>query len=240
MGGTQTSSGITTDNRFVIIPQWVLMSPISDGALRLYAVLMKHADNMTGEAFPSRGTLAREIGKKSVRSIDGYIKELEQLGALRVERRKKSNLENWSNLYTVITVNRTGEQDSAPGGAASDALTKTPGLNPPSSFTSAAADDPVSRQPQAVDADHAPTGRQHEVSAMAQALIEQRQWEDEHSPSDAMEQLCQVVGRDAVNDMLNTNMGKWLDSISALEGGGRYGAGAALNAYERWAARQSF
>jgi len=239
MGGTQTSSGITTDNRFVIIPQWVLMSPISDGALRLYAVLMKYADGGTRTAFPSRAALARDI-RKSADTVDRYIRELEELGALHVERRKKSNNENWSNLYTVVTVNPRVAASMRPGSRTDAAENKTHITRPTSRVTSTGVDDPVSRQPQAVDARPAQTERQHQVSVMAQALIEQRQWEDEHSPSDAMEALGQVVGRDAVNDLLNTNMGGWLDNVSALEGGGRYGAGAALNAYERWAARQSF
>jgi hypothetical protein len=52
-----------------MIPHWVIMANISDGALRLYAVLMKYADNDTGTAFPARSTLARDI-RKSPDTVD--------------------------------------------------------------------------------------------------------------------------------------------------------------------------
>lgn len=95
---------IETDNRFSIIPHWVIFSGISDGALRLYAVLMKYADGSTGQAFPSRATLAKAMNKKSVRSIDGYLRELRDVGALAVQRRRRNDSkENWTNLYTVKT-----------------------------------------------------------------------------------------------------------------------------------------
>lgn len=99
---------IITDNRFAIIPHWIIFSSISDGALRLYAVLTKYADNESRQAFPSRATLAKDI-KKSPDSVDRYIKELEALGALKVQRRKKGgSKENYANLYTLITSNPQG------------------------------------------------------------------------------------------------------------------------------------
>mgnify|MGYP001945807835 CR=1 FL=1 len=57
------NTAITADNRFAIIPHWVIYSNISDAALRLYAVMAKYADNATGKAWPSRGTLAKDIRK---------------------------------------------------------------------------------------------------------------------------------------------------------------------------------
>lgn len=101
-----THNQIITDNRFAVIPHWVIFSDISDGALRLYTVLKKYADNDTGEAFPSRTTLAANIRKKSVRSVDGYIKELKKIKALKVITRKRpGSEENWTNLYVVLTAN---------------------------------------------------------------------------------------------------------------------------------------
>ena len=50
-----------TDNRFSQIPHWVTEAPISDGAYRLYGVLMKYAHYQTRDAYPSRATLARDV-----------------------------------------------------------------------------------------------------------------------------------------------------------------------------------
>ena len=102
---TRTGDKIVTDNHFSIVPHWVIFSGISDGALRLYAVLQTYADNKTGRAFPARSTLAKDT-HKSVRSVDGYLKELVELGALTITRRRKTGTKVcYSNLYTVITAN---------------------------------------------------------------------------------------------------------------------------------------
>ena len=91
------------DNRFSIIPHWVIFSGITSNAIHLYAVLMKYADNDTGVAFPSRARLASDLSK-SVDTIDRSAKELTELGALKITRRKrKGSKENYSNLYTLIT-----------------------------------------------------------------------------------------------------------------------------------------
>ena len=98
-------TAVRTDNRFSQIPHWVTEAPISDGAYRLYGVLMKYAHYQTRDAYPSRATLARDV-RKSDRSVDGYIKELCAIGALKVFRRKrKGTKENYTNLYHVITAN---------------------------------------------------------------------------------------------------------------------------------------
>lgn len=103
-----THDTLTSDNHFVIIPQWVLFSGVSDGALRLYAVLMKYAANNDKTAFPARSTLAKDI-RKSRDSVDRYVKELEDLGALTVQRRKKADSkQNQVNLYTIVTGNPQG------------------------------------------------------------------------------------------------------------------------------------
>lgn len=103
------SPTITSDNSFVILPHWVIFSGISAGALKLYAVLAKYANNETHQAFPSRAALARDVGK-SRDSIDRYMKELEALGALRVQRRKRAHSkENLVSLYTIVTTNPNAE-----------------------------------------------------------------------------------------------------------------------------------
>lgn len=70
---------IITDNSFVLIPEWILFSDISDGAVALYAVLRANADSHPNHATPTRKHLAKDMGK-STRSIDRYLKELRSLG----------------------------------------------------------------------------------------------------------------------------------------------------------------
>ena len=97
------NTAITADNRFAIIPHWVIYSNISDAALRLYAVMAKYADNATGKAWPSRGTLANDI-RKSEKTVDRAIKELVEAGALKVSRRYDPETREYkSNMYTLIT-----------------------------------------------------------------------------------------------------------------------------------------
>lgn len=153
-------TAVRTDNRFSQIPHWVTEAPISDGAYRLYGVLMKYAHYQTRDAYPSRTTLARDV-RKSDRSVDGYIKELCAIGALKVFRRKrKGTKENYTNLYHVITANPHADNElsadapeadweivqevakpASPGGEVSFAENDTHSTTPSSYFTSEGASD---------------------------------------------------------------------------------------------------
>ena len=95
-------SKITSDiGRYGITPEWLLDSLISDRAVRLFATLAaKYAGRDTDKAFPSRTTLALDIGC-SVDSIDRAIKELEKVGALSVERRTVGK-EKITSVYTLL------------------------------------------------------------------------------------------------------------------------------------------
>lgn len=87
---------------FSIIPHWVIFSGASSGAIHLFAVLAKYADYDTHEAFPSRTTLAKGISK-SVDTVDRLIKELEDLGAINVTKRKIPGTQgNQTNIYTLV------------------------------------------------------------------------------------------------------------------------------------------
>lgn len=86
--------------KFRTVPDWVLESSISDGALRLYMVMLQFADNTTGQAYPGRKLLAERLGKTE-KSVDRYIDELEKIRAVTVEARWKpgSTTVRASNLY---------------------------------------------------------------------------------------------------------------------------------------------
>lgn len=111
---------INTDLPFSFVPHWVTDSDISDRALRLYSVLAKFADSKTGQAFPGRTRLSREL-KCSPKSVDRAVKELENIGAVRKTQRVKDGRYQ-SSLYTVVRVDPKTHQtrprvthDATPG-----------------------------------------------------------------------------------------------------------------------------
>ena len=109
MNTKNPTTDITSDTGpFSIVPEWVIVSTLSHGAVRLYALLARYADYNTGRAFPSRSTLATRLGTSSD-TVDRFVKELLVIGAIHVERRLDGNTYQ-SNLYTVRRVqgDRTG------------------------------------------------------------------------------------------------------------------------------------
>jgi hypothetical protein len=112
------SVDITSDTGpFAIIPEWVITSTVSHGAVRLYALLARYADYTTGRAFPSRKTLATRLGTSSD-TVDRFVKELIEIEAIEVRRRSDGKAYT-SNLYIVKRVKgdrtdaTTGRTDAA-------------------------------------------------------------------------------------------------------------------------------
>jgi hypothetical protein len=108
----------SADNYFAILPQWVLFANISPQAIRLYAVLRTYADNKTNTSYPSRASLANDMKVASTRTVDAAIKELVEIGALKVQNRASVNGNQTSNLYTLISTppSKVGAQNIARGG----------------------------------------------------------------------------------------------------------------------------
>ena len=92
------SEKLGADNRFAIIPEWVISLDISHTAFRLYAVLARYADNITHQAFPSRATLAQRL-QCSEKTVDRAVEDLVAHGAIH----KQSRGRYASALYTVMT-----------------------------------------------------------------------------------------------------------------------------------------
>ena len=92
------SDQLASDNKWAQIPEWVINLDISHTAFRLYAVLARYADNVTGEAFPARDTLANRLSC-SVKTIDRAVLDLVEHGA--VEKVNRGRYQ--SATYTVIT-----------------------------------------------------------------------------------------------------------------------------------------
>lgn len=120
MSGTYTSegNGVSADEYFAIVPESVLYSDASDGAIRLYCVLYRHANNQ-GLSYPSRARLAKMM-HCSVDTVDRRVEELRQLGILSVGSRHSESGQR-SNTYRVRLRGRKNAApplgtDAAPGG----------------------------------------------------------------------------------------------------------------------------
>ena len=91
---------LVEEQRFSILPEWVLDLEVSDAAIRLYAVLLRYGGS-SGSRMPSRRTLAERL-HRSVDSIDRAMRELESAHVVRVEHRRHG-LENLTNRYHLRT-----------------------------------------------------------------------------------------------------------------------------------------
>lgn len=92
---------------FAIVPLWLLRRGLSSPALHVYAVLAAVYADREGRAWPSRATLAEEVGC-STDLVDRCIKELMKAGALVKERRWRDGGGATSNVY-VLRYSRPGE-----------------------------------------------------------------------------------------------------------------------------------
>src|ERR671939_1828938 len=88
---------LVLQQRFAIVPEWILDADISDAALRLYAVLLRYGQT-SGQRMPSRATLATRLRKRSKESVDRALKELVRVGAVVVQPRRDGSL-NLTNRY---------------------------------------------------------------------------------------------------------------------------------------------
>ena len=89
---------LTSENKFAIMPEWVIELNISHTAFRLYAILARYADNVTHQAFPARDTLAARLGC-SAKTIDRAVEDLVKNGAIKKHSRGRYH----SAIYTVMT-----------------------------------------------------------------------------------------------------------------------------------------
>jgi|BarGraNGADG00212_1021973.scaffolds.fasta_scaffold13771_2 hypothetical protein len=91
---------VVEEPRFAIVPEWVIDAAISDGAFRLYSLLLRYG-NGSGCRMPSRQTLARRL-RRSVDAVDRAMRQLTEAGIVRVEHRR-SGEQFLSNRYHVRT-----------------------------------------------------------------------------------------------------------------------------------------
>jgi DNA-binding Lrp family transcriptional regulator len=88
---------------FAQIPHALIEDTVlSHTAVRVYAYLMRRADNVTGNAFPGQRFIAKEIGM-SPSTVTKAITDLEDRGWLEVTRRRTKKKEALANHYLVRT-----------------------------------------------------------------------------------------------------------------------------------------
>jgi hypothetical protein len=90
---------LVVEQRFAIVPEWVLDADISDAAVRLYAVLLRYGQT-SGQRMPGRRLLASRLRKQSKDSVDRALKELVALGAVLVQHRRQGRV-NLTNRYVL-------------------------------------------------------------------------------------------------------------------------------------------
>jgi hypothetical protein len=99
LGAVNPEIQVTADQHFAILPEELLLDgAITDGAVRLYCVLYRHADR-AGVGWPSRARLAKLL-RCSTDTIDRRAAELKGAGWLEVEARYDDGGQR-SNRYTV-------------------------------------------------------------------------------------------------------------------------------------------
>jgi hypothetical protein len=108
-----------SENKFAIMPEWVIELDISHTAFRLYAVLARYADNVTHQAFPSLETLAKRLGC-SEKTVRRAIEDLVAHEAIKKHSRGRYH----STLYTVMTSAPKGTKMSLIGTELSSEGTK--------------------------------------------------------------------------------------------------------------------
>jgi len=99
-----SNARLESDVKWAQVPEWVIVAPISDRAVRLYALLARRA-NADSQAFPSRGYLADRMGC-SRKSVDRALEELLTVGAVTKQQQFQDSRQT-VNLYTLRAMGGT-------------------------------------------------------------------------------------------------------------------------------------
>lgn len=106
-----TEAEDAVDEYFSILPNRLLVA--SGNAIKLYLVLSTYTNPKRPTVWPSRKTLASKLGLAKPASIDRYIKELEDLGAVTVVPRYRADGGQSSSGYRL---HQTRTPRAVPGG----------------------------------------------------------------------------------------------------------------------------
>jgi hypothetical protein len=112
-GFADPGSLLVEEQRFAVVPEWVIGAELSDAAFRVYSLLLRFG-NGSRWRMPSRRLLAERL-QRSVDSIHRAMRELEAQRIVRVQHRRRGR-ENLTNRYHLRTTEpspprRTGTED---------------------------------------------------------------------------------------------------------------------------------
>jgi len=110
---------LALEQRFAVVPEWMLDSTVSDTAFRLYAILARYG-NTSGVRMPGRALLARRL-HRSLDTVDWALKELTAAGILSIEHRTHDG-RTLTNRYHL----RTHDPDSPVGCSGREGRTPAP------------------------------------------------------------------------------------------------------------------
>ena len=119
---------LVLEQRFAIVPEWIIDAPISDCAFRLYAVLLRYGQT-SGRRMPGRALLARRLHKSSKDTVDRALKELAGIGAVVVERRR-SGRQNLTNRYHLRSTPPVDAASTSPAPVPAQADGRIPAATP--------------------------------------------------------------------------------------------------------------
>lgn len=103
---------LVLEQRFAIVPEWIIDAEISDCAYRLYSVLLRYGQR-SGQRMPGRATLARRLQKSTKDTVDRGLKELVGIGAVVVERRRRGR-QNLTNRYHLMSTPPSARRQAVP------------------------------------------------------------------------------------------------------------------------------
>ncbi len=141
--GVGTEAGgpgsLVLEQRFAVVPEWIIDAEISDCAYRLYSVLLRYGQT-SGCRMPGRSTLAGRLHKTSKDTVDRALKELEGIGAVVVERRRRDG-RNLTNRYLLMSTPPHAPGGECPGHGGRK-FAATPGRNPAATLAADLRPDP--------------------------------------------------------------------------------------------------
>jgi hypothetical protein len=100
-------AGRMPDVQFTQVPNWVFLADgIKPQAQALYVQLVMHLNRSRGDSlvWPSQKSLAARLGLNRVQSLTQYVEQLEELGAIEVEKQRYQGKMRQRCVYTIHMV----------------------------------------------------------------------------------------------------------------------------------------
>lgn len=145
-----TADGAVAGRRaqpFTMTPEWMILAPVTTQAKATYWALLAHVNGKRGDGvvWPGMKTIAEILGYNKRQTVQKYLRELSDLGAIDIETRKtKTGSRNFYTVHETPPANYAGPRSLAEFYAARRSLVGR-GMSPVADNPlSAVGDDPLS------------------------------------------------------------------------------------------------